>query len=94
MRERDIELYLKHQCVIHDALCWKWVSPGVAGVPDRVVAWPGGRVIFVELKAPGQKPRMQQQRRIEQLRARGAEVAILDSLIGVDAFIKGLKCGV
>jgi hypothetical protein len=28
----------------------KLVSPGNAGVPDRLVLLPGGRVIFVELK--------------------------------------------
>lgn len=32
---------------------FKWVSPGQVGVPDRICILPGGRIIFVELKAPG-----------------------------------------
>ena len=34
-------------------LALKWVSPGVTGVPDRICIFPGGKVIFVELKRPG-----------------------------------------
>ena len=30
----------------------KWVCPGWAGVPDRIVLLPFGRVVFVELKRP------------------------------------------
>lgn len=33
-------------------LCLKWVCPGFAGVPDRIVLLPGGRIVFVELKKP------------------------------------------
>lgn len=32
---------------------YKWVSPGVRGVPDRIAILPGGRVIFIEVKRPG-----------------------------------------
>ena len=32
--------------------CPKWVSPGWAGVPDRIILLPGGRIIFAELKRP------------------------------------------
>lgn len=33
-------------------LCLKWVCPGWAGVPDRIILLPGGRVMFVETKRP------------------------------------------
>lgn len=33
-------------------MCLKWVCPGWAGVPDRLVLLPGGRVYFVETKRP------------------------------------------
>ena len=36
----------------YNGLCLKWVCPGWAGVPDRIVLLPGGRIIFVELKRP------------------------------------------
>lgn len=50
--ERDIERKLKTMVERHGGLCLKWVCPGWAGVPDRIVLLPGGRVIFVELKRP------------------------------------------
>ena len=31
----------------------KFVSPGLDGVPDRIVLLPGGKVAFVEMKATG-----------------------------------------
>lgn len=35
----------------------KFVSPGHAGVPDRMILTPGGHVVFVELKQEGKKLR-------------------------------------
>lgn len=34
----------------------KWVSPGVRGVPDRILLGPNAFVMFLEFKAPGEKP--------------------------------------
>ena len=48
--ERDIERKLKTMVERHGGLCLKWVCPGQAGIPDRIVLLPGGRVLFVELK--------------------------------------------
>ena len=50
--ERDIERSLINMVRIHGGMCLKWVCPGWAGVPDRIILMPGGRVIFVELKRP------------------------------------------
>lgn len=50
--EKDIERKLKAMVERHGGLCLKWVCPGWAGVPDRIVLLPGGRVVFVELKRP------------------------------------------
>lgn len=50
MRERDIEKYLKDSVEKVGGVCWKWVSPGMRGVPDRVCVFPGGQTIFVEVK--------------------------------------------
>lgn len=49
-RERDVEAFLKRKVESLGCLFLKWVSPGNAGVPDRILITPGGRVIFVELK--------------------------------------------
>lgn len=50
--EKDIERALGRMVGKHGGLCLKWVCPGWAGVPDRIVLLPGGRIIFVELKRP------------------------------------------
>ena len=50
--EKDIERKLVDMVRRHGGLCLKWICPGWAGVPDRIVLLPGGRVIFVELKRP------------------------------------------
>ena len=50
--EKDIERALVEKVKQHGGYCLKWVCPGWAGVPDRIVLLPGGRVVFVELKRP------------------------------------------
>ena len=50
--EKDIELNLTAMVERHGGLCLKWVCPGWAGVPDRILLLPGGRVCFVETKRP------------------------------------------
>lgn len=50
--EKDIEQKLVRIVKAADGLCLKWVSPGCAGVPDRICILPGGKIIFVELKRP------------------------------------------
>ncbi len=50
--EKDIERKLREMVKAHGGLCLKWVCPGWAGVPDRLVLMPGARVYFVELKRP------------------------------------------
>ena len=56
----------------------KFVSPGLNGVPDRIVLLPGGKIGFVEVKAPGEKPRPLQLARHNRLRQLGFKVYILD----------------
>ena len=50
--EREIEAKLVDLIEAHGGMCLKWTCPGWAGVPDRIVLLPGGRLIFVELKRP------------------------------------------
>jgi len=53
MRERDIEAYLRVKVKALGGIAYKFVSPGHAGVADRLVLLPGGVVWFIEVKAPG-----------------------------------------
>lgn len=50
--EKQIEQTLVNMVRKQGGLCLKWVCPGWAGVPDRIVLLPGGRIIFVETKRP------------------------------------------
>ena len=54
MREKIIEEKLTKTVKQNGGVCWKFTSPGMAGVPDRIVLMPGGRIAFVEVKAPGE----------------------------------------
>jgi hypothetical protein len=51
--ERDIERWLVKSVEALGGKAYKFVSPGRAGVADRIVVLPGGAVWFVEVKAPG-----------------------------------------
>ena len=50
MTEAAIERKLVQGVKALGGRAYKFVSPGNAGVPDRMVVLPGGRIIFVELK--------------------------------------------
>lgn len=50
--EKDIEKALREMVEQHGGLCLKWVCPGWAGVPDRIILLPGARIIFAETKRP------------------------------------------
>ena len=50
--ERDVERALGGMVKCRGGLCLKWVCPGFAGVPDRIILLPGARIIFVETKRP------------------------------------------
>lgn len=79
MRERDIEVKLRKSVEAQGGICWKFTSPGTAGVPDRIILMPKGVIAFVEVKAPGETPRKIQLKRHRQLRALGFRVYVLDN---------------
>lgn len=78
MREREVERKLVDDVRRLGGICPKWVSPGFDGVPDRIVLLPGAKAGFVEVKAPGEKPRPLQVSRHELLRSLGYRVYVLD----------------
>ena len=80
MREKSIEQKLTLMVKRRGGICPKFVSPGFDGVPDRIVLLPGGRMAFVEVKAPGQKPRPLQIARQKLLEYLGFRVYVLDSI--------------
>ena len=88
MLEKKIEQRWRVIAKKAGGLAAKWVSPGMAGVPDRIVFLPGGRIIFVELKRPGEKPTPLQNRIIEMLRGLGADVRVVDSMEKADEIFR------
>ena len=78
MREKTVEQQLVKAVKQRGDICPKFTSPGYDGMPDRLVLLPHGRMAFVEVKAPGKKPRPLQINRHELLRKLGFKVFILD----------------
>lgn len=91
MTEKDIEKYLVRKMKELGSVAYKFASPGHDGVPDRLVCLPGGRVLFVELKAPGRKPRPLQEMEIRRLRDLGFRVYVIDCIEGVDALASRIQ---
>lgn len=78
MREKEIEQKLVAAVKQKGGLALKLISPSLSGIPDRLILMTGGRLAFVELKAPNKKPRPLQLKRIEQLKKLGFRVFIID----------------
>ncbi len=84
MLEKELEQYFRKQMLYLGALPLKFVSPGKAGVPDRIVLIPGGHVLFAELKRPGEGLRPLQQYVAREFSLLGFPVRVLDSQVSVD----------
>ena len=87
MRERVIEAHLRDGVKRMGGIAYKFTSPGNTGVPDRLVLFPGGRLAFAELKAPGGRLSRMQERQIERIRGLGFRVSVLASREEVDLFL-------
>lgn len=88
MTEVSIEKRLTMRVKENGGLALKLVSPGFAGVPDRLVLFNGSKIAFVELKAPAKKLRALQQKRKKQLEALGFKVFKIDSFEAVDRMLE------
>ena len=86
MLEKTIEQALVKRVKGLGGLCEKFTSPNRRSVPDRIVGLPDGRIIFVELKAPGKKPTDAQLRDHEKRRLLGCDVRVIDSIEQVNRF--------
>jgi len=85
--EKEIESYLVKAVKKKGGFCFKFVSPGISGVPDRIGLFPLGKVVFFELKAPGKQLRPLQEKRKRQLESLGFLVFKIDSKLQVDEII-------
>lgn len=84
--EKDVEAALVRRVKALGGLCEKFTSPGRRSVPDRIITLPGGKIVFVECKAPGKKPTIKQYMDHEMRRALGCEVLVIDNIEDARAF--------
>lgn len=78
MYEAEIEKALIYEVKKRKGLALKFISPGMSGVPDRLVLIKGGKIAFIELKAPNKKMRPIQIKRRHQLESLGFLVYCID----------------
>lgn len=86
--ENDVENYLTKRVKQHGGQCLKFVSPGNAGVPDRLIMWPGC-IEFVELKRDANHhPRPLQVHWLKLIESYGISTYVIHNKSEVDSYIK------
>lgn len=90
MREKEIEHHLMMETRRAGGMALKFVSPSFSGMPDRLVLLGDGKMGFVEVKAPGQKPRPLQLKRHAMLRRLGYQVFVLDAMEDIPAVLNAI----
>ena len=80
MRENVIETEFVKAVRNAGGIAYKLTSQTANGLPDRLVLFPVGKTIFVELKAPGKMLRPLQRKRRYQLMKLGFPVLCIDRL--------------
>jgi len=90
-KEKEIEKKLVVMVKRAGGIAPKFVSPGFAGMPDRLILLPDGAMAFAELKTPGQKPRPLQLSRHQLLRKLGYKVYVIDDVIEIGGMLNELQ---
>lgn len=80
--ENSIEKRLVTEVERVGGWCLKLPAIHNAGLPDRLCLFPGGEVVFVELKAFGKKPRKIQALMHQKLKAMSFRVEVIDTAMG------------
>ena len=83
LERKFVNILRKRGCIVY-----KFVSPGNAGVPDRLVITPDGKVHFAELKQEGKKMRPLQVMQAMRLAKNHVKVHLVDSLEAIQTFIE------
>ena len=93
MREKTIEKKLVIAIKDMGGIAPKFISPGLDGMPDRIVLLPCGGMGFVEVKAPGKVPRPLQEARHRMLRLLGFKVYVLDRAERINQILEDITNG-
>lgn len=78
--EKLVERKLVELCKINNGLCIKLLCNHILGLPDRICLFPKAKLVFVELKTTGKKPRKIQIYMHNKLRTLGFRVEVIDSV--------------
>lgn len=89
--EKEIEKRLTIKLKELGCLVYKFISPNNAGVPDRIVIYPGGRVDFIELKTISGRLSPLQAAQIDKLKRKGANVDVVVGLAGADDYVERVR---
>ena len=90
-KEKQIETKFREKIKSLGGKAYKFVSPGTAGVPDRLVILPGGKIGFAELKRPGGKLTKIQKRQLDFIKSLGCFVKVIYNIDDIDYFIGGIN---
>jgi hypothetical protein len=93
MTEKELELMLVKEVKRRGGRAYKFISPGINGMPDRLVLLPKGYIGFVEVKAPGKKMRPNQIKRKGELESLGFLVYCLDDPEQIDKILFEINRG-
>lgn len=88
--EKLVERKLVELVKINNGMCIKLLCDQLIGLPDRLCLFPNHKIVFVETKTTGQKPRRIQAYMHKKLRALGFRVEVIDSIEGVEKFINNI----
>ena len=89
--EKQIEQSLVKAVKNMGGVAPKFVSPGFDGMPDRIVLLPHGLMAFVEVKAPGKKPRPLQVSRHGLPQRLGFKVYVLDDMNQIGGILDDIR---
>lgn len=88
--EKAVERKLVELVKANGGMCIKMLCDQLIGLPDRLCLFPNHKIVFVELKTTGQKPKRIQVYMHKKLRALGFRVEVIDTIKGVEQFINGV----
>lgn len=83
-KESIIENYVRAQVKAKGGFTRKLTYQGRSGAPDLMCVLPGGKIIFLEVKAPGEKPDPHQLYEIQNLVDMGCRATWVDTKAAVD----------
>lgn len=85
--EKVVERKLVELVKTNGGMCIKLLCDQLIGLPDRMCLFPGHKIVFVELKTTGQKPKRIQMYMHNKLRALGFRVEVIDTVESVINFV-------